>query len=158
MESEQATVLLKVLRVLGSLGIDCHVGGSVASSIHGIPRFTQDIDIVAEVRDEDIPGLVQSLEAEFYIDAGMIQDAIRRRASFNLIHLETLNKVDVFVPPSHPWAAAEASRRLMRPLQEGDDSTLIAISRRLALPAPLTIPHGHRRFAPGHQVYRSVGH
>ncbi len=44
-----------------------------------------------------VQSLVKALGATFYIDADMIEDAIRRRSEFNLIHLATMFKVDVFV-------------------------------------------------------------
>ena len=128
MESEQAEVLLTIARLFSSLGIHYHVGGSVASSIHGVPRFTQDIDVVAEMGEEHVAPLVAALESQFYIDAGMIRDAIKRKASFNVIHLGSLNKVDVFVAPSDPWAIEEAARRIARPLEEDADSTIYVAS------------------------------
>jgi hypothetical protein len=73
------------------------IGGSLASAVFGIARATLDADLVADIRLEQIPDLVSSLESEFYIDADMIRDAIINTGSFNLIHLETIFKVDVYI-------------------------------------------------------------
>ena len=67
-----------VTKVLEQLNIPYLVGGSLASSLHGIPRATQDVDIVADLEFHHIPLLVNALEAEFYIDADMIQEAIQQ--------------------------------------------------------------------------------
>lgn len=94
---EVLDVTLRVTGVLEQMHIPYLVGGSLASSLHGIPRATQDVDLVAHLSADDIQPLVQALQDEFYIDADMIRDAIRRQSSFNLIHLDTLFKVDVFI-------------------------------------------------------------
>jgi hypothetical protein len=128
MESGQQAILLKVAHVLNSLGIPYHVGGSIACSIHGIPRFTQDIDLVASVRSEHIESLVNALEDEFYVDAAMIQEAIERVSSFNIIDLDSLSKVDIFVRSTDPRAEVEAGRRLLQKLDPDNERSAIYVS------------------------------
>jgi hypothetical protein len=89
--------LAPVVEALDALGRRYRVGGSVASSALGVPRSTIDVDIVCELRDPDVDRFVDALAPAYYVDADMIHDAIRRRASFNVVHLETMMKVDVFV-------------------------------------------------------------
>ena len=60
-------VSLVVTRTLEELGIPYLIGGSVASIIHGEPRLTNDIDLVADIKEEQIPQLVSALETDFYI-------------------------------------------------------------------------------------------
>lgn len=79
------------------LGIEYQVGGSVASSLHGLPRSTLDVDVVADLRPHHVGPLVRQLADEYYVAAEAVRDAIRRSASFNLIHQATVLKVDVFV-------------------------------------------------------------
>lgn len=73
---------LRVARAFGLLGVAYLVGGSLASSLHGIPRSTNDADLVAVLQLRHVDGFVRELEGGFYIDADMIRDAIRRCASF----------------------------------------------------------------------------
>ncbi len=73
------------------------VGGSVASSLCEIPQATQDVDLVAEVWTSHVDALMAALIGDFYIDAEMIEDAIKRRSSFNVVHLTVMFKADVFV-------------------------------------------------------------
>jgi hypothetical protein len=94
-ELRQATEPL--IRYFEANQIQYHIGGSVASSAHGIPRTTIDVDLVADIKLHHVAPLVQSLQAIYYIDATMIQNAINTKTSFNLIHLETIIKIDVFI-------------------------------------------------------------
>jgi hypothetical protein len=73
------------------------VGGSLASSLYGVARTTLDADLVADLRLAHVPRLVSALRGAYYVDAGMIADAIARKSCFNVIHLATMFKVDVFV-------------------------------------------------------------
>ena len=87
------------------------IGGSLASSLHGLPRSTNDADVVAEIPGSLVEELVASLEDAFYIDADMIHDAIARGASFNIIHYATAFKVDVFVLTRDALLQEEMQRR-----------------------------------------------
>jgi hypothetical protein len=116
-DDESVTVTLRVAEELDKLAIDYFVGGSVASSVHGRPRTTDDIDIVAALPGPKVDAFVQSLQTDFFVDAGMIQDAIRRRASFNIIHLATMLKVDVFLLGNEDFALEEMQRRAAVPLR-----------------------------------------
>jgi hypothetical protein len=124
--SEAIEVTLLVTGTLEALGVDYVVGGSVASSVHGLPRSTADSDIVAALREEHVNGLVSSLEAAFYVDADMIRDAIRRRFEFNVLHLATMFKVDVFVPALDTVTRRELSRGSR--VDVGDGKTFLVAS------------------------------
>lgn len=104
-------VTLLVVETFEQLGIPYLVGGSIASSLHGIPRATQDVDIVADLRLEDVDDLVGALGETFYVDKGSVQEAVRRRASFNVIHLDSMSKVDVFILGDDVFFKAEMERR-----------------------------------------------
>ncbi|MCI0436928.1 MAG: hypothetical protein L0271_25305 [Gemmatimonadetes bacterium] len=104
-------ITLHVAGTLDRLGIPYLVVGSLASSLHGIPRATQDVDLVAQLRQRDVTGLVAALRETFYLDEAAIRDAVERRASFNLIHLRTLLKVDVFIAGDDEASRAQMQRR-----------------------------------------------
>jgi len=110
MLSEPLLVVARLARTFEDLAIRYIVGGSLASSLYGIPRATQDVDLVAEIELHHVEALTSSLAGDFYVDAGMIRDAIRRRASFNVIHLATMFKADVFIPRGDAWSHEELSR------------------------------------------------
>lgn len=93
-EINQAISLL--IKVFDDLKVEYLIGGSVASSLYGIARTTLDADIVAKISVDKIKDLEHSLNKEYYIDPDMILDAIKRKSSFNLIHLATMIKIDIF--------------------------------------------------------------
>jgi hypothetical protein len=109
-QNEPIEVTLNVTAVFEKLGVPYLIAGSLASTLYGRVRTTQDSDIVAEMRLEHIPAFVSALEDEFYLDKEMIADAIRRNSSFNIIHRETMFKVDVFIPSPRPFLQAQLDR------------------------------------------------
>jgi hypothetical protein len=113
---EPIQVTLKVVSAFERLGIPYLVGGSLASAIYGIVRATMDADLVADIQPEHMSLLVELLEGEFYIDPEMILDAIQHLSSFNLIHLETMFKVDVFILKQRPFDLNQMQRRVSRSL------------------------------------------
>lgn len=104
--------LLPVVETLEALGVPFHVGGSVASSFTGISRATQDADLVAELRPEHAAPFAAALQGAYYADAERIKQGIRSRRSFNVIHLPTMYKVDVFVQQDTPFARENMARRV----------------------------------------------
>jgi hypothetical protein len=108
-----------LVEALEELGIPYHIGGSVASSLYGLPRLTIDVDIVADLRQGHVRLLIDQLQTDYYIDEDMIRDAIKRRSSFNVIHLDTLLKVDVYIPKFRSFDQEELRRAQQEVLLEG---------------------------------------
>ncbi len=92
-------VLLLVARTFERLGVDYVVVGSFASSARGRARATADVDLVADLHVEHVPLLGAAFADDFYLDEGAIRRAISSYRSFNLIHLDSMLKVDIFIPP-----------------------------------------------------------
>jgi len=118
MLAEPIAVTLLVADVLKALDVPYAIGGSLASAFHGVMRATMDADLVADLRLEHAEPLAQELSGAFYADVAMMRDAIRRRASFNVIHLETTFKVDVFVAESRTFDRSQLARRQLHLLSE----------------------------------------
>jgi hypothetical protein len=108
--SDLLSALGPVVDVLEALGVPYFVGGSLASSVHGVPRASIDADVVAALRLDHAAALVARLEADYYLDEGRVRAAVHARRSFNAIHLATMFKIDVFVLKGRPFDA-EALRR-----------------------------------------------
>lgn len=111
MQSESTRITLLVTQTLERLGIPYAVGGSLASSLHGVMRSTLDVDIVTDMRLEHIPPLVAALSKEFYADDEMMKGAIEHHSSFNLIHYETAFKVDIFIRKPRAFDQMQLERR-----------------------------------------------
>jgi hypothetical protein len=109
--SEPIQITQLITSVFEQLDIPYFISGSLASSLHGIPRATQDIDIVADLKSGQIVSFVEALEKDFYIDTDMIKEAIQRHSSFNIIHLATMFKADIFIFSDDPVSRLEMKRR-----------------------------------------------
>lgn len=120
MSNEPLEVVRRVVRVFESLGIASHLGGSYASSIHGEPRQTHDVDLVADLEPRHVSSLVSHLEADFYIDDEMMRSALKRGRSFNLIHFVSGLKIDIFPLGTTAFDRVEFQRS--RPYAVLDDS------------------------------------
>ena len=120
--NEHQTELLRaagrVVSAFDALGIEYLVGGSIASSLFGEPRQTLDADLIARLLGHHAEPLIQRLSAEFYADLAAILDAIRTQGCFNLVHLETMTKVDVFVRWRDPFAQSQFARRQAKSIGE----------------------------------------
>lgn len=118
MKPDITVALDKVIGCFEKLAILYYIGGSVASSTYGIARATIDVDLVANVKADQVDLLVKALETDYYIDAKMIRDAIHNRSSFNLIHIGTMIKIDVFVAKDQPYESKALARRQADTLDE----------------------------------------
>lgn len=108
---EPIAVTLQVIDALEQVGATYVIGGSLASTIHGVVRTTLDTDIVADLTWEQAQPFADLLAGAFYLDIDTIRHAIRQRNSFNLIHLATMFKVDIFVSKGRPFDRQQLERR-----------------------------------------------
>ncbi len=109
-----------VIDVFERLSVEYSVVGSVASSAHGIARATLDADLVADLKAEHVAPLVDDLVDDYYIDLDAAADAVRRRAMFNVVHLQTMLKVDIYVLTGRPFDRESFGRRLLARLEDTD--------------------------------------
>ncbi len=110
MLAEPILAVARLVRALETLRVEYVVGGSLASSIYGEPRATNDVDVVVNLRLEHVPGLVTALGEDFYIDEEMAREAVLRRSTFNLIFQPSVFKLDIFVARLDSWTREELSR------------------------------------------------
>jgi hypothetical protein len=104
--------MMIVVDAFERLNIPYLIGGSMASTLYGVARSTIDADLVADMNPEQVEPLVTVLGEEFYSDSDMIRDAIHHQSSFNLIHLSTAFKVDVFILKRRPFDRVQFQRRI----------------------------------------------
>lgn len=107
-----------VVNAFKKIGVSYYLGGSVASSAYGIARATLDVDLVADLSVQHVNSLTEMLKSDYYIDKEMILDAIKRHSSFNLIHLETMLKVDIFIIKDRPYDGVAFQRKRKDTLDE----------------------------------------
>jgi hypothetical protein len=120
------SALKPVITAFQSLGVRYRIGGSLASTVFGLARATLDADLVAAIEPENTRALVELLQPEYYMDARAVEQAVRERASFNLIHLATMLKIDVFALSARPYDRQAFTRVVESPL-DADDEDLKAV-------------------------------
>jgi hypothetical protein len=118
---EPLTITLLVIDAFEKLGVPYMIGGSLASAFHGTARSTLDTDLVADLKAEQVIPLIELLKQDFYIDEGMIVDAIKNKISFNVIHLQTAFKVDVFIIKPRRFDQIEFGRRRLETVSNEPD-------------------------------------
>jgi len=105
---EQALIVAEILE---SLDISYLVGGSVASGIWGEIRYTQDIDLVADIKLSQISLLINAFSPRFYLSEVAIIEAIKLGQSFNLIDQQTGWKIDIFILTQDPFQQSRFQQR-----------------------------------------------
>jgi hypothetical protein len=121
------SVLSKLAATLGQQGIRYVLVGSFASSIHGMYRSTADIDLVADIKPEQVHALFEALRDDYYVDELAIRNAVTQRGSFNIIHFDSVFKVDFFMPKSDDFGRVELERRQLRKISPvGNETVYVA--------------------------------
>ncbi len=116
--------LRTVIEVLHRLSIPYLIGGSHASSARSFGYWdTQDVDIVAAVSSRQADAIAAELGKEWYADAGQIRDAISRGRSFNLIHIPSAEKFDIF-PARGEFELTQLRRATAEELQFGGERVM----------------------------------
>jgi hypothetical protein len=118
------SVLSQVTTSLEQQRITYALVGSFASSLHGMYRSTADIDILADIKTEQVRPLLEALQGSFYLDEHAMRDAVAKSRSFNAIHFDSVFKVDIFVAGSDEFAIEQLNRRVIRKLSPDQDETV----------------------------------
>lgn len=105
-------LLARMAAALEHAGMPFMIAGSFASTYHGVPRTTHDIDIVVDPTLASLESLLRQLPAEsYYVDADVARDALRRRSQFNVIDMDSGWKLDFIVRKDRPFSVEELVRR-----------------------------------------------
>ncbi len=105
-------LLGRLVDKLNDAGVPHMVAGSFASTYHGVPRSTQDVDVVIDPSASALETFVSSLpQSKYYVDAGVARDAFHRRSRFSVIDMTTGWKVDLIIRKDRPFSIEELSRR-----------------------------------------------
>lgn len=111
--TELRGLLERIVRALDRAQVPFMIAGSFASSAHGMPRTTQDLDIVIDPPGLDaFDALVASMSPDdYYVDADTAREAFRRRAMFNVVDHASGWKIDVILRKNRAFSRAEFARR-----------------------------------------------
>jgi hypothetical protein len=118
-------VALQLARALDAAEVAYFLGGSLASSLQGEPRATNDIDVVVELRASDVDRLLAALGPDFDADAAALRRAADERNSWNIFYLPLFTKIDLFVLGSSPFDQEEFARRRAVVVREPRDTIVV---------------------------------
>lgn len=122
---------LEVAVVVGqacdSAGVSYCVTGSVAGAVHGVARMTQDIDIVIELSAWRVDRLVELLGADFEVDAQSLKEAAASGGSWNIFHLPSMTKIDLFMLEEDRFAESGFMRRQRVALPGGASLQVLSV-------------------------------
>ena len=127
-DDENLQVVEEVVAALTALNIPYALGGSMASSLLGTPRFTQDADITAEPFPGKEADFVSRFGPDYYVSLPAVKDAVRQRSSFNIIHIDSGFKVDVFIRKDRLFEASVMARRRPEPLAGRPQQSIMLVS------------------------------
>ncbi len=122
---EPIAVASLVAGALAHIGASYVIGGSFASSVHGEPRSTNDIDMVADLHQGDVDPFIDAIGAECYVSRDAVVEAVRTGGAFNVIHMPTAVKVDVFIAGSDAFDRERLQRRT--PVSFSSDSEHVTL-------------------------------
>lgn len=109
--TEELEILKMVCQKLEKAKIPYMITGSMAANFYAVPRMTRDVDIVIEIQKEDGTRLFEAFKDDFYIDQDSVMEAIDRHSMFNIIHNESVFKVDFIIRKESAYRELEFQRR-----------------------------------------------
>lgn len=122
----QQDLLQRLIHKLDQAGIAYMVAGSLSSSFHGEARATNDIDVVIAPTPEHLETLLTSFGEDYYVSPEAARDALRQRATFNVIDLVGGSKVDLIVRKDRPFNQEEFRRRRPAVLLASPEDTILS--------------------------------
>ncbi len=129
MDNPQELIILEgFTNILDRLCIDYAIGGSMASSIYGRVRFTEDADITVEPFHKLAEKLFELLKSEYYISKDAMYQALKQHSCFNVIHLESAFKIDLFIRKNTAFEKQVMSRRKSLKLSDSMSKNFSVIS------------------------------
>jgi Nucleotidyl transferase AbiEii toxin, Type IV TA system len=112
-----ADLLVCIARVCEDLDLTYAVGGSIASMAYGEPRYTRDIDVVVQLTPENASAFAARFpRPDFYVDHALVLETAQGGGQFNIIHIESGMKIDIYVPVDSLQHEQLTHARVMTPL------------------------------------------
>ncbi len=117
---EQSDFLAYLIEVFDRLELKYFIAGSVATSYYGEPRFTNDIDAIVELNEEDVRRFCQSFPSEeYYLSEQAVRSAVASQRQFNIIHPASGLKADIFILDKTDLEQSRFQRRERHELDSG---------------------------------------
>ncbi|HEX5399980.1 MAG TPA: hypothetical protein VFY06_13125 [Verrucomicrobiae bacterium] len=115
---DELDIVRDVSRRLDSAGINYMLTGSMAMNYYAQPRMTRDIDVVVALRSEDADRVMSLFSPDYYVSREAVASSIAQQSLFNLIHNESVIKVDCIVRKTNEYRLNEFNRRQRIKIQD----------------------------------------
>lgn len=109
--NEELKVLFMITKKLETAGVPYLISGSIAANYYTVPRMTRDIDVVVELKLNDVDRFVKVFGSDFWVDPSMVKQEVMSRGMFNLIHKEYVIKVDFILRKENQFQESAFHRR-----------------------------------------------
>lgn len=116
--THELEILELVCKKLEDAGISYMITGSFASNFYTVARLTRDLDIVVQILEPDVEKFVQAFQRDFYFSKESMIEALKHQGMFNIIHQETVFKIDFIIRKNSSYRITEFHRRSRLPLGE----------------------------------------
>ncbi len=108
---EEFDILKQVAEILEEVPVSYMLTGSFAANFYAVPRMTRDIDIVVEILNSDRDKVFNAFDREFYVDKNAMSQALEHEGMFNIIHQQSVVKVDLIVRKDSEYRHIEFQRK-----------------------------------------------
>ena len=112
----------RIVALLDRARIPHMLTGSFASTFHGPPRSTRDIDVVIDPTPERL--LEELAPDRYYVSATAAREALALRRQFNVVDLETGWKIDLIIRKDRAYSREEFARRQPARVASAEDTVL----------------------------------
>lgn len=109
--SQELDVLKLICDRLDQANVPYMLTGSFAANFYAVPRMTRDIDIVIAIQQSDVDRLYHLFMEDFYVDKDSIAEAIKHSSMFNIIHNDSIFKIDFIIRKNETYRTVEFQKR-----------------------------------------------
>lgn len=120
MIEDPISLAFRITTLLNSIQVPHYIGGSLASSLWGEPRYSEDLDLVIEISPDQTRALIVAFDQEFYVSESAVEEAlIARSSSFNIISLDSAEKAGLFISRGDQFSRSKMARRVLYSTSNG---------------------------------------
>lgn len=110
-QTTELKILKDVIEKLHSANLSYMLTGSFALGYYAQPRMTRDMDIVLAVKEIEVESVFKLFKDDYYISNTAVKNAVDKKTMFNIIHNNTLIKIDFIIKKQEEYRELEFERR-----------------------------------------------
>jgi hypothetical protein len=115
--NEELELLKSIAEKFESADIEYMLTGSMAMAFYSTPRMTRDIDIIIQISGGDVDKIIDLFHDDFYIEEESVRRAVLNRGIFNIIHNDSIIKVDLIIRKDEKYRIEEFTHKKKIPVE-----------------------------------------